>query len=167
MISTYDFQLKTAADLYLPGVDWRLLKAQLQAESALNPSVTSPAGAMGIAQFMPKTWRDMQIELDIPEHITAYDADHAITAAAYYMQKMYSVWTTPRPDADRYCLALASYNAGLGNVLRAQRKASMATDYYNIIRSLKYVTGATNATETRNYVERIFKTFGEYLLRGR
>src|SRR4051812_45687204 len=36
-----------------------LFAAQIQAESAFNPNVVSGVGAMGIAQFMPGTWRQL------------------------------------------------------------------------------------------------------------
>ncbi len=166
MIKKFDFQIQNAAELYLPGVDWRLLKAQLQAESALNPEAVSPAGAHGIAQFMPGTWKDMQKALNIPDHISPFDAETAIIAAAYYMQTLYDKWTAPRPDADRYCLALASYNAGFGHIIKAQRYADGVNDYHSIINELHEVTGR-NSIETIQYVRRIFKTFGDYLLDGR
>jgi len=55
MNKKYDALIKTAQKKYLPGTDWRLLKAQLTQESDLNPRAVSPAGAQGIAQFMPNT----------------------------------------------------------------------------------------------------------------
>src|SRR5215204_6024930 len=36
-----------------PGLPAQVLAAQLQQESGFNPAAVSPAGAMGIAQFMP------------------------------------------------------------------------------------------------------------------
>src|SRR5690606_20537269 len=54
----YNELIRLAAQKYLPGYDWRLYKAQLWQESKLNPYATSPAGAKGIAQFMPATWAE-------------------------------------------------------------------------------------------------------------
>lgn len=167
MIKKYDGKIKTAAEICLPGADWRLLKAQLSAESNLNPNAKSPAGAMGIAQFMPATWRQVQGETDIAEHITPYDANCAIPAAAYYMEKLCNKWSSEREEADRYCLALASYNAGFGNLLKAQKLAGGAVEYGPIIAKLHQVTGDKNSAETREYVKRIFRIFGEYLMEGR
>ena len=48
--------IKTVADRY--GYDAALLAAQAQQESAGNPSAKSPAGALGLMQFMPATWGD-------------------------------------------------------------------------------------------------------------
>lgn len=150
----------------MPETDWRLIKAQLCAESNLNPNATSPVGAMGIAQFMPATWEQMRFQLEMPVSASAYSHIYAIPACAYYMSELTKKWHSPRPEADRYCLALASYNAGMGNILKAQKLADMATDYHSIITRLPDVTGE-NATETIEYVKRIFAIWGEYLLSGR
>jgi len=162
--------IKTAACAYLPGGDWRLLKAQLMQESRLNPKAVSPAGAQGIAQFMPGTWNDMKKilrkELDIVNP-DPFIIEHAIPACAIYMRQCYDTWTSPRPELDRYCLALASYNAGTGNILKAQKLASMANDYASIITQLHRVTGPSNAHETRTYVEKIFSYWGQYAIQGR
>jgi len=166
MIKKYDDLIKKSAKKFLPGVDWRLLKAQLQAESALNPEATSHVGAMGIAQFMPDTWDQMKDELKLSDNASAYNEFFAIPAAAYYMRKLMQSWSAPRPEADRYCLALASYNAGFGNLLKAQKYASNANDYHKIIKHLHQATGK-HSKETITYVDRIFKTFSEYLLKGR
>lgn len=167
MQTKYDELIKNATLKYLEGVDWRLLKAQLCQESSLNPDAQSHAGAMGIAQFMPPTWADMQNQLKMGPLDSAYDPEKAIPAAAYYMRQLCKQWKAPRPEADRYMLALSSYNAGIGNILKAQRRANNVADYYKIITELPNITGVDNATETRNYVKYIFRIFGEYLMTGR
>jgi soluble lytic murein transglycosylase-like protein len=154
MTTQYDAAIKQAAEQYLPGYDWRLLKAQYLAESRLDPDAVSPAGAHGIAQFMPGTWSDVAKELGYPADITPFDPEAAIPAGAYYMAKLLNGWSAPRPDIDRYCLALASYNAGFGNLLKAQKAAGGANDYASIIKALPQVTGK-NAVETTTYVKRI------------
>lgn len=154
MTHQYDSLIKQAADQYLPGHDWRLLKAQYMAESRLDPGAVSQAGAQGIAQFMPGTWGDVARELGYSADITPFDAEAAISAGAYYMARLLNSWSAPRPDIDRYCLALASYNAGFGNLLKAQKAAGGVNDYASIIRSLPHVTGK-HAAETTTYVKRI------------
>jgi len=166
MITKYDPLIKKAAAEHLPDVDWRLLKAQLCAESNLNPNATSLAGAMGIAQIMPKTWEQLKIELELPALANAYNPVHAIPACAYYMHKLCAKWSSKREQADRYALALASYNAGFGNLLKAQQQAKGAVEYYPIIQALPAITHQ-HAVETQNYAPRIFKIFNEYLMSGR
>jgi membrane-bound lytic murein transglycosylase F len=158
----YDDQIKAAAAKYLPDSDWRLLKAQYVQESLLDPMAVSPAGAVGIAQFMPATWKEVSQELGYPDDADPRDADLAIPAGAYYMAKLLKGWTSPRPEIDRYCLALASYNAGLGNLYKAQKKAGGVNDYAGIIRALPQVTGH-NSGETISYVRRILSYFNGFV----
>lgn len=161
MKSIYDSIIKHATDDHLNGTDWRLLKAQLMAESALSPWAVSPAGAKGIAQFMPATWDEITQAMGIKDaDIT--DVSIAIPACAFYMAKLISSWSAPRPTIDRYCLALASYNAGKGNLFKAQQHAGGVNDYRSIIAKLPEVTGDKNAKETRDYVRRIYGLFLGY-----
>ncbi|HVY97721.1 MAG TPA: transglycosylase SLT domain-containing protein [Solirubrobacterales bacterium] len=79
-----------------------LLAAQLMAESNFNPFAVSPAGAMGIAQFMPGT--AASYGLDDP-----FDPVAAIEAQAHLMSDLIRQLGSPE-------LALAGYNAGPGAV---------------------------------------------------
>lgn len=160
----YDAQIRAAAQRWLPGWDWRWWKAQLYQESLLRPDVCSHAGACGIAQFMPATWAEVSSQLRLPAGTTPFHAPAAIEAGAYYMRRMRATWTSPRPEADRRELAQASYNAGAGNILRAQRTclATMpacageapCTSWPAISAHLPRVTGRHSA-ETITYVQRI------------
>jgi Transglycosylase SLT domain/D-alanyl-D-alanine carboxypeptidase len=84
-------------------VSANLLAAQLLAESNFNPFAVSPAGAQGIAQFMPAT--AAQYGLDDP-----FDAPAAIDAQAHLMSDLL------RRFGGSISLALAAYNAGPGAV---------------------------------------------------
>jgi hypothetical protein len=75
-----------------------LLAAQLMAESNFNPFASSPAGAQGIAQFMPGT--AASYGLDDP-----FDPVAAIDAQAHLMSDLIRQLGSPQ-------LALAAYNAG-------------------------------------------------------
>jgi soluble lytic murein transglycosylase-like protein len=81
-----------------------LLAAQLYVESNFNPYAVSPAGARGIAQFMPGTARSYG--LADPE-----DAPAAIDAQAHLMRDLLRRFSS-------VALALAAYNAGPGAVER-------------------------------------------------
>lgn len=151
----YDAQIQGAARQYLPGVPWRLLKAQYYQESRLDPDAVSPAGAAGIAQFMPGTWREVSAALGYGA-IPRSAARQAIDAGAYYMARLRRNWSAPRPEDDRYRLALASYNAGLGNILASQRACNGATLYEPIMACLHSVTGR-HAAETRGYAPAIYR----------
>jgi len=75
-----------------------LMAGQLMAESGFDPSAGSPAGAQGIAQFMPGT--AAAYGLDDP-----YDPVAAIDAEAHLMSDLLRQFGSPE-------LALAAYNAG-------------------------------------------------------
>lgn len=156
----YDHAFVKATAKYLSGTDWRLVKAQAMAESALKPDAESPVGAMGLMQIMPGTWNDIKKELNFSKDANPFDPLLSIEAGAYYMSKLVKSWSSPRPDIDRYCLALASYNAGFGNLIKAQKKADGAFDYRSIIRKLPDITG-THSAETIAYVRRILSYYNQ------
>lgn len=148
----YDAMFVKWGGVYTPEIPWYWLKAQAIAESNLNTRAVSPVGAMGVGQFMPETWRDMERELGFRG--SAFNASLNIQAQAYYMSKLRGQFKAPRPEWDKHSLALASYNAGLGNVLKAQSYEN--TLYYiPMQRNLHRVTGH-HSLETTNYVRRIW-----------
>lgn len=159
MTNTYDALIQKYAERYLIGVDWRMLKAQLIAESGLNPRAVSPVGAQGIAQFMPATWKEVTTKLGMTQPVNVFVPSFAIKACAFYMASLREEWSDPRPESDRYQLALASYNAGLGNLLKAQKSAGGSRAYQDIIKALSRITGVKNAEETTQYVIRINAIF--------
>lgn len=149
----YDEKIKISCATYMPDVDWRLFKAQLYQESRLDPSAVNHIGAEGIAQFVPETWRDISERLGLKG--SPLDADLAIEASAYYMANLREQWSSSRPEADRHSLALASYNAGLSSILKAQELCGGAVLYADIIKCLPQVTGR-HSKETVSYVKRVW-----------
>lgn len=129
-----------------------LWKAQLYQESRLDPNAVSPVGARGLAQFMPGTWADVSRQLGVAG--SPHDA-MAIEAGAYYMAQLRRTWRRDRAALDRNDLAAASYNAGTGNILKAQALCGDARMWGAVQECLALVTGARNAHETRTYVMRI------------
>ncbi|HEX6583085.1 MAG TPA: transglycosylase SLT domain-containing protein [Thermoleophilaceae bacterium] len=83
-------------------VSAQLLAAQLYAESNFNPFARSPAGAEGIAQFMPGTAEGIGL-------LDPFDPDAAINAQAHLMRDLLGRFGSVP-------LALAAYNAGPGAV---------------------------------------------------
>lgn len=157
----FDGTIQAAVAMHLQQWDWRWIKSQLIAESGLNPNAVSPADARGIAQFEPDTWTDVKGTLDMPADAAPENPDYAIPACVWYMAQLRDAWVSPRPESERRELAQASYNAGLGNILKAQRFAGGATDYATIVAHLPAVTGPDNARETTQYVRRIASIYAE------
>lgn len=111
------------------GLDPAIFIAQLNQESGFNPKAKNPkSGAIGIAQFMPSTAKGMGFTAGI-------DPLRDIRMAAQYMKSKLKMY-----NGD-YRLALASYNAGSGNVA-------------------KY-GGVPPFKETQNYVNRIMSMAGK------
>jgi soluble lytic murein transglycosylase-like protein len=75
-----------------------LISAQLYAESNFNPFARSPAGAQGIAQFMPGTAQSYGLA-------NPFDPDAAIDAQAHLMHDLLGRFASVP-------LALGAYNAG-------------------------------------------------------
>jgi uncharacterized protein YraI len=115
------------------GLDARLLAAQLKIESNFRPTVCSEAGACGIAQFLPSTWKQSWN----PNRGVAkgYDSPaYAIPSQARFMHRLLDTARTKDPAAirarvarrsdvprstlnaidfgDRYQLALMAYHGG-------------------------------------------------------
>ena len=105
-------------------------------ESALNPTAVSRAGAVGLWQFMIGTGKQYGLEVTslIDERRDPIKASYA---AARYLCDLYDIfgdWT----------LAIASYNCGPNNILKAIKRAGGVKDYWTIYPYLP--------AETRGYV---------------
>ena len=107
-----DYHALARADANANGIDPDLFERQIYAESKFNPSALSPAGAEGIAQIMPSTAQDWNVD---PWNVTA-----SLYTAAQHMD-----WYLKKYGS--YDKALACYNAGCGNLLWAEQHC---TDYY-------------------------------------
>jgi len=129
-----------------PQVTAPLLAAQIQAESGFNPRAVSPAGAQGIAQFMPATWAVVGRHEAGPGTADPFDPADAIPAMARYDCALLASITHAGIPGDQIDLMLAAYNAGLAAVL-----------HYHAIPPY---------AETRAYVHRIRTVMASYTAAG-
>ena len=93
------------------GVPEELIYAVIRAESDFDSGAVSEAGAVGLMQLMPDTfkWLTDEILFDHLDSGMIYDPETNVRYGTYYLSYLY----------DRYGnweLALAAYNGGLGNV---------------------------------------------------
>jgi Transglycosylase SLT domain/D-alanyl-D-alanine carboxypeptidase/Putative Flp pilus-assembly TadE/G-like len=110
------------------GVSAALLAAQLMAESNFNPFAVSPAGAQGIAQFIPSTAASYGLR-------DPFDPVEAIEAQAHLMSDLIRRFGSPQ-------LALATYNAGPGAVEGCQCVPSIPETAAYVSRILALLSGA-------------------------
>ena len=93
----YDHIISDASKKY--GVDSRLLKAIIRAESDFNPRAVSKKGAKGLMQIMPENYRLLNIS-------NPYDPRQSIMGGARYFRELYERYK------GKLSLSLAAYNAG-------------------------------------------------------
>ncbi len=93
-------------------------------ESALKPKAKSRVGATGLWQFMYATGK--QYGLDVSSYVDERsDPIKSTTTAGVYLSRLYDIFG----DWD---LALAAYNSGPGNVLKAIRRSGGYKNYWNL-----------------------------------
>ena len=102
MAVNYRSMVRSYARKY--GIPEELALAQIGAESGFNPNARSPAGAMGIAQFMPGTARGLGIN--------PMDPRSALDGYGRHMRALI------KNHHGNLKLALAAYNAGAGAVAK-------------------------------------------------
>jgi len=159
-IKKYDNYFSKYSKRYFgPGFEWRYFKAQAVAESNLKPGAKSAAGAKGIMQILPSTFEEVKLK-NLTIKGTYFQPRWNIAAGIYYDRTIWDIWKADRPFLDRIKFMFGSYNAGKGNVLRAQKIAKQKGMNPNIglsiEKSLPQVTGS-HSKETINYVKKIDK----------
>ncbi len=136
--------------------DYLYFKAQSIAESNLNPDAESPVGAMGLMQIMPSTYKEISKKIKLSTD--TFDPRYSIKAGIYYMSTIWKAWKNKRTWLDHWDFCTASYNAGRGNIIRAQKLCSSKNldteSWSSIVKTLPLVTGR-HSKETITYVERI------------
>ena len=101
--TTMDDIFNKASETY--NVPVALLKAMAKQESNFDPNATSSSGAQGVMQLMPATAASLGVT-------NAYDPEQNIMGGAKYISQLLDKY-----DGDT-TLALAAYNAGMGNVAK-------------------------------------------------
>ena len=152
-----------SAEFFGPEFDWTWFRCQAIAESALDPNAVSSCGAVGLMQLMPGTYGDMTRNLGLPvgPHQAALitDPETNVRCGIAYDKRCWDIMKQER-GIERLRFMLAAYNAGPGNIIRAQQLAARPNYWWALAAVLHRVTGPDNAQQTIQYVRRIERLHG-------
>ena len=140
-----------------PAFNWHHFKAQAIAESGLKKNAKSHVGAIGLMQIMPTTYEEI-----IKRHRYIKGSGNSprwnIAAGISYNRSIWNLFKADRPFQDRLNFTFGSYNAGKGNIIKAQKRAKRSginPDLWSSIeQTLPEVTGR-HSKETLDYVTKI------------
>jgi soluble lytic murein transglycosylase len=128
---------------------WSLAHGVTRQESSFDQYAVSHAGARGMMQLMPGTAREQAGKMGVGYdggRLTS-DPSYNIMLGSAYFQRMLNIWNGSVP------LAVASYNAGSGNVGKWVRTYG---DPRGQVDMLKWIE-AIPYTETKGYVQRVIE----------
>jgi soluble lytic murein transglycosylase len=128
---------------------WALAHGITRQESSFDRAATSPVGARGLMQLMPGTAREQAGKIGLPYDFGRLTSDPAynVMLGSSYFERLLNQW------GGQAALAVASYNAGAGNVnkwVRQNGDPRGGTDIVTWIEAIPY-------SETRNYVQRVLE----------
>lgn len=108
VISPYDDLIKEGAKSI--GWNWKMFAALIWSESRFRIQASSPRGALGLMQMMPRTADRYEIE-------NLLDPKENIEAGAAYISRLQSKFRDTAADSDELVkFTLAAYNAGEGRI---------------------------------------------------
>jgi soluble lytic murein transglycosylase len=128
---------------------WALAHGITRQESSFDRAAISHAGARGLMQLMPGTARETAGKAGLPYDFGRLTSDPAynVMLGSSYFDRLLSEW------GGHAALAVASYNAGSGNVrrwIRDNGDPRGGADIVTWIEAIPY-------SETRNYVQRVLE----------
>jgi soluble lytic murein transglycosylase len=142
----WDLVQKAAADY---AYDPRVFHGLVREESSFNPEIVSWAGARGLSQLMPATAREVARKMGRTVTMAQlFEPETNLAIGARYFDGLSRQWN------GNLFLAVASYNAGPGNV---QKWLAFPGD-----RPIDEFFERTPIRETRHYVKRVLGTFEMY-----
>lgn len=140
--------------------DSLMLAAQGFQESQLKQETRSRSGAIGVMQVLPSTGKSLKVG-DIRQ------TEANIHAGTKYMDILMSKYFQGAKfdEENRALFALASYNAGPGNISKMRKIAAAQGFNPNVwFDNVEIVTAAKIGIETTTYVRNIFKYYVSYKL---
>jgi soluble lytic murein transglycosylase len=132
-----------------PRTAWSLAHGITRQESSFDANAVSHAGARGLMQLMPGTAREQADKLGVAYSSSRiHDPQVNVMLGSAYFQRMLNTWDGSVP------LAVASYNAGPGNVRKwINAYGDPRTGRVDVIGWIE----AIPFTETKGYVQRVIE----------
>jgi soluble lytic murein transglycosylase len=130
------------------GVNPLMVQGLIRQESGFDADIRSRVGAVGLMQVMPGTGQSIARSLGVSSQGLA-DPETNIRFGTWYLASTHRRWQ------DNSLLAVASYNAGPGNVAKWTGSSTLA-DPEAFIETIPF-------QETRGYVKSVFGNYWNYL----
>jgi len=128
---------------------WSLAHGISRQESSFDPYAVSHAGARGMMQLMVPTAREQAGKMGVgfDSYRLISDPSYNVMIGSSYFQRMLNIWGGNVP------LAVASYNAGSGNVGKWVRQYGDPRGQVDVLKWIE----AIPYSETRAYVQRVIE----------
>ena len=120
----------------------------MRKESTFDPTIDSRVGALGLMQILPSTAQWVTQQMDLTEYDLLNPEDN-IKIGTWYLAHNHQRYE------NNSLLAIASYNAGAGNVSQWERRYSL-NDPDAFVENIPF-------PETKDYVEGVFGNYWNYL----
>ena len=129
---------------------WSLAHGIIRQESSFDRAAVSHAGARGMMQLMPGTARETSSRMGLSYDLSRLTSDpgYNIMLGSHYFARLMDQWNGYAP------LAIASYNAGAGNVRRwVNEFGDPRTPGVDVVTWIEQIP----FSETRGYVQRVLE----------
>ncbi len=131
------------------GRGWSLVHGITRQELSFDKAAISHAGARGMMQLMPGTAREQAGKMGVGYDYARLtnDPSYNVMLGSAYFQRLVSMW------GGNYPLAVASYNAGAGNVRKWVNSYGDPRGNVDIVSWIEKIP----FEETRGYVQRVLE----------
>ncbi len=125
-----------------------LVTGLIRQESRFEPKIKSPVGATGLMQVMPDTAKFIAPQINLKDY-SLTDPNDSINLGTWYLDHTHETYK------NNSMLAVASYNAGPGNVDKWVKKYNLS-DVDQFVEDIPFA-------ETKGYIESVFGNYWNYL----
>lgn len=125
-----------------------LVTSLIRQESRFEPEIKSPVGATGLMQVMPDTGKFIASQINLKQYSLTNPNDN-VNLGTWYLDYTHKTYD------NNSLLAVASYNAGPGNVSDWVKKYN-TDDFDEFVENIPF-------RETKGYIETVFGNYWNYL----